>query len=70
MTRVRPLQIVPQVEFQDLESLTEERKDRIKKRGCVLVRNVVERDVAAAWKDELARYVKTNPVEGEWKPDP
>lgn len=55
---------MPQVEFSDLQNLTPEAVERIKKRGCVVIRNVVDATQASSWKDELAKYAKKNPVEG------
>lgn len=48
-----------------MDNLTPEQIAKIKRRGSVLIKNVVETEKAAAWKEELAQYVKENPVEGE-----
>ncbi|THH09868.1 hypothetical protein EW145_g1713 [Phellinidium pouzarii] len=56
--------MIPQVEFADLQNLKPEEIENIKRRGTVLVRNVVDNAQAAAWKFELENFVKVNPVEG------
>ncbi|KAI5124428.1 hypothetical protein M0805_008312 [Coniferiporia weirii] len=56
--------MIPQIEFSDLMKLKPEEIDRIKRRGAILVKNVVDVAQATAWRDELAKFVKENPVEG------
>ncbi|KAL5511381.1 hypothetical protein ACEPAH_4597 [Sanghuangporus vaninii] len=56
--------IIPQVEFSELQNLTSEQIDLIKRRGTVLIKNVVDDDQAISWREELKKYIKTNPVEG------
>ena len=58
--------IIPQVEFSDLQSLKSEQVEAIKKRGAVLIKNVVDDEQAKAWKEDLKKFVKINPVEGEY----
>lgn len=59
------LQIIPQVDFSELTQLTEEDKARIKRRGCVVIRNVVDDAEALQWKQDLVEFVRANPdVEG------
>ncbi|KAL5532885.1 hypothetical protein ACEPAF_4659 [Sanghuangporus sanghuang] len=56
--------IIPQVEFSELQNLTLEQIDLIKRRGTVLIKNVVDDYQAISWREEPKKYVKTNPVEG------
>ena len=61
--------IIPQVEFSDLQSLKSEQVEAIKKRGAVLIKNVVDDEQAKAWKEDLKKFVKINPVEGKYNND-
>jgi hypothetical protein len=54
-------QYVPQVEFSELDTLSPQQVDTIKRRGCVLIRNVVDDSEAIKWREELQEYVKSNP---------
>ena len=47
-----------------LRNLSPEEIERIKRRGSVVIRNVVEREQASGWKKELEEFVKVNPVDG------
>ncbi|KZT20478.1 DUF1479-domain-containing protein [Neolentinus lepideus HHB14362 ss-1] len=53
--------IVPQVDFKDLKLLEEDTLNNIKRRGCVVIRNVVDDAEATGWKKALEEYVATNP---------
>ncbi|OAA70781.1 DUF1479 domain protein [Akanthomyces lecanii RCEF 1005] len=53
--------VVPQIEFANLESGVRGLKDEIKKRGAVVVRGVVPEAEARAYKEEVEDYVKKNP---------
>ncbi|KAL5511380.1 hypothetical protein ACEPAH_4596 [Sanghuangporus vaninii] len=55
--------IIPQVEFSDLQKLEPERVEEIKRRGAVLIKNVVGDEQAKEWKEELKKFVKVN----RWK---
>ena len=57
-------QAVPEVLFSDLDKLSEERLSTIRRKGCVVIRNVVDDGEASGWKKELKEYVNSNPVEG------
>ena len=58
-------QFIPQVEFDKLQTLTKEEIEAIKRKGAVLVKNVVDDAQAAQWREDLKKFVKANPVEGE-----
>ncbi|KAL5490042.1 hypothetical protein ACEPAI_4875 [Sanghuangporus weigelae] len=62
--KARGSSIIPQIEFSDLQKLEPERVEQIKRRGAVLIKNVVEDEQAKEWKEELKKFVKVNPVEG------
>ncbi|KAH8120583.1 DUF1479-domain-containing protein [Phellopilus nigrolimitatus] len=51
--------IIPQVEFSELQNLSPGKFKDIKRRGAVLVKNVVDSAQATAWRDELTAFVKT-----------
>lgn len=53
--------VVPQIEFANLESGVRGLEDEIKKRGAVVVRGVVPEAEARAYKEEVENYVKKNP---------
>ncbi len=60
-----PQQYIPQVEFADIKNLKPEDVDRLKTRGCVVIKNVVDDEEAISWKQDLETFVKANPdVEG------
>jgi hypothetical protein len=49
------------VRFDDLSSLPKDRVDLIKRRGVVVIRDVVNDEVAFGWKLALQEYAKANP---------
>lgn len=58
---------IPEVDLADIkdgENFTEAVQEEIRKRGCVIVRNVIPRDEARQFKLDLDEYVKENPVKG------
>ena len=59
------VQIIPQIEFSNISNLKPEEVEAIKQKGAVLIKDVVDDQQAAAWREELKEYVSTNPVEGE-----
>lgn len=59
------LQYIPQVNFADLDTLSPEVVDEIKRKGSVVIKDVVDDKEAIAWKQLLEDFVKANPnVEG------
>ncbi|KAG9316065.1 hypothetical protein JVU11DRAFT_3732 [Chiua virens] len=52
---------VPQVKFADLDKLTPEEIEVIKRKGSVVIRGVVDNQTASNWKAELDAFVKANP---------
>jgi len=53
--------IIPQVEFKELHSLGDAQIRNIRRRGCVVIRNVVDDDKVLEWKELLREYIKLNP---------
>ncbi|KAG5644640.1 hypothetical protein DXG03_008022 [Asterophora parasitica] len=52
---------IPQVKFADLHKLGAEDIDKIKRRGTVVIRDVVPDAEAIRWKELLEEFVKANP---------
>lgn len=44
-----------------MEKLTPEEIDVIKRKGSIVIRGVVDREMASDWKTELDEFVKANP---------
>ncbi|KAI0775032.1 DUF1479-domain-containing protein [Trametes elegans] len=58
-------QNVPEVQFSELGSLSPERVAEIKRKGSVVIRDVVDDAEASEWKEWLREYVTKNPdIEG------
>ncbi|KAF8960034.1 hypothetical protein BDZ97DRAFT_1906016 [Flammula alnicola] len=56
---------IPQVNFADLNNLSKEEVEKIKRRGTVVIKDVVPDEQAMKWKEQLAEFVTVNPtVEG------
>ncbi|EIN04020.1 DUF1479-domain-containing protein [Punctularia strigosozonata HHB-11173 SS5] len=63
--------IIPQVKFSDLEKLSESEIQNIKRRGSLVIKDVVDDADAAAWKTVLGEFAKANPdVKGVPADDP
>lgn len=58
---MRRWQYIPQVDFSELSSLSKDEVARIRRVGSVIIRNMVEDDVAVGYKEALKEYVKANP---------
>ena len=59
-------QSVPTVEFEDLDKADENLLSQIRRKGCVVIKNVVDDTEATKWKDDLREYVQANPVNGQF----
>ena len=57
-------QYIPQISFNSLDSLSQDEIEKIKRRGSVLIRDVVDDAQAVEWKDELKEFVKVNDERG------
>lgn len=63
-----PWQYVPQVEFSELNTLSPEKVEEVRRKGSVVIRNVVDDSEASSWKDWLKEYVTSNPgIDGQPK---
>ena len=60
--KIENKKIIPEIDFKNLisNSVKNEFVDLIKKRGCVIIRNVFERDKVNLWNDELTEYIEKN----------
>ncbi|KAF8574565.1 DUF1479-domain-containing protein [Ramaria rubella] len=54
--------LIPQVEFADLDQVSPELIATIKTTGSVVIKNVVDDDEALAWKKSVKEYVAANPT--------
>ncbi|KAJ6596183.1 hypothetical protein DFH09DRAFT_1134327 [Mycena vulgaris] len=52
---------IPQVSFADLDKLSEAQIADIKRKGTVVIRDVVDDTQAREWKDSLEEFIKANP---------
>ncbi|KAF5357951.1 hypothetical protein D9756_001184 [Leucocoprinus leucothites] len=52
---------IPQVRFDDLETLSAEQVDTIKRRGCVVVKDIVDDEKAVGWRESLREFARVNP---------
>jgi hypothetical protein len=53
------------VDYKDLEKLSKEEVEKIKRRGSVVIKDVVDDQKAIGWRESLREFVKVNPtVEG------
>ncbi|KAF5379767.1 hypothetical protein D9615_005720 [Tricholomella constricta] len=56
---------IPQVNFADLDKVGEEEMEKMKRRGSVVIRDVVPDAEAIRWKELLEEFIRVNPdVEG------
>ncbi|KAJ3528321.1 hypothetical protein NM688_g8015 [Phlebia brevispora] len=56
--------IVPSVNFADLDKMSEADMESIRRRGCVVIRDVVDDQEALSWREVMRAYVTQNPVNG------
>ncbi|PVI08295.1 DUF1479-domain-containing protein [Periconia macrospinosa] len=57
----RGSQVIPQIDFKDLDDAPEEFSKELKKRGVAVIRGVVSEREALGWKDDLREYIRRNP---------
>lgn len=56
---------VPQVDFSEIGNLSPERVEEVRRKGSVVIRNVVDDAEATSWREWLQEYVTKNPgIEG------
>ena len=63
-TIIYPRQYIPEINFNSLDSLSQDEIAKIKRRGTVLIRDVVDDTQALGWKDDLKKFVKVNEEQG------
>src|SRR6185436_2615354 len=51
---------VPELEFGQLDRVTETQKDHIRERGCLVIRNVFDDARVDDWTADLSEYLETN----------
>ena len=51
---------VPQIEFGQLDHVTDAQKNHIRERGCLVIRNVFDDARVDAWTSGLSEYLETN----------
>ncbi len=54
------LSIIPEVNFNDLSNNNEENINQIKRRGCLVVRNVFKKNQIDQWNKDLENYIDSN----------
>ena len=52
---------IPQVEFKDLNNVSEDFITEVKKRGVAVIRGVIPQDEARGYKEEIEAYIRANP---------
>lgn len=52
--------IVPDVSYEEMLDLSETKKAELKKRGCFVVRGVVDEELATKWYKDLKLYYENN----------
>ncbi|KAL0063218.1 hypothetical protein AAF712_009916 [Marasmius tenuissimus] len=60
---------IPQVKFSELDKLSPEQIAEIKRKGTIIIRDIVEDAEAAKWKTSLEEFVKANPKRIEGFPE-
>jgi len=51
---------IPDIDFKDLRDSTTDFADLVRKRGCVVIRNVFSEDRVNEWNNNLMGYVRDN----------
>ena len=57
-------QYIPQINFNSFDSISQDDIEKIKRRGTVVIRDVVDDAQAVGWKDDLKKFVKVNDERG------
>lgn len=52
--------IIPEVKYEDMLNLSEEKRNELKKRGCFVVRGVVSEDQANTWFKDVKQFYQDN----------
>jgi len=53
---------IPQIDYREIlaSAVSAGQQDRIRRRGCVVIRGVYDRDQAASWNEAIGRYIEEN----------
>jgi hypothetical protein len=53
---------IPQIDYREIlaGAVSAAQQDRIRRRGCVVIRGVYDRDQAASWNEAIGRYIEEN----------
>jgi hypothetical protein len=57
----RGSQVIPEIDFKDIDNAPESFSSELRKRGVAVVRNVVPEQEALQWKEDLREYIRQNP---------
>lgn len=60
--RAEGAEAIPQFDYADVAAgvVSEAQQNRLRQRGCVIIRKVFERQQASGWNDEIGRYIDDN----------
>ena len=55
-------QIIPEINYEDIvnNNILNKTVDIVKKRGCVVIRNVFNKKLVTEWNEELSNYIDVN----------
>jgi len=59
--------IIPEISFNDIENKNSNFINRVKKRGCVIIRNVFHSNEVVKWNQDLEKYINENDYFNEQK---
>lgn len=63
--------VIPQIDFKDIDDAPEAFNQELKKRGVAVIRGVVSEREALGWKEDLKEYIRQNPqTKGIFHPIP
>ncbi|KAK0453297.1 hypothetical protein EV421DRAFT_664875 [Armillaria borealis] len=54
-------EFIPQIQFSELQSLPADKIAEIRRKGCLVIKDVVDDEQAIAWKKSLQDFISTNP---------
>jgi hypothetical protein len=57
----RGSQVIPEIDFKDIDNAPELFSSELRKRGVAVIRNVVPEQEALQWKEDLREYIRQNP---------
>ncbi|PBL02195.1 DUF1479-domain-containing protein [Armillaria gallica] len=54
-------EFIPQVQFSELQSLPADKIAEIRRKGCLVIKDIVDDEQAIAWKKSLKEFISANP---------